>query len=316
MMTLSDLKRRENASLVKSAAIKAGFLACGVAQVRRLNEEEDRLGQWLTNGQHGEMAYMANHFEVRLNPDLLLPGAKTVVSLAYNYYTEATQSDTNAPKISMYAHGRDYHKVLKKKLKEFVNDLQTSLGAFAARVFVDSAPIMEKKWAQLAGLGWVGKHTNLINKSQGSYFFLCEIITDLDLEPDEPFTQDHCGTCTRCIDACPTDAIHEPYKLDASKCISYLTIELKNAIPEDFSGKMEGWAFGCDICQQVCPWNRFSLPHQQSDFNMKSALKEMSAGEWHEMTREVFDEVFEGSPVKRTGYDGLMRNIQFLKKKS
>lgn len=311
-MTTHELLLEARTNQIRSIAQELGFLNCGFSKSRRLDEEENRLASWLEKDRHGEMGYMANHFEVRLNPELLLPGAKTIISLAYNYYIEPRQDDPDAPKISTYAYGRDYHKVVKKLLKDLVQKVQESLGNFSARVFVDSAPILEKKWAQYSGLGWVGKHTNLISKEHGSFFFLCEIVTDLECMPDEPFVQDHCGTCTRCIDACPTDAIVAPYELDGSRCISYLTIELKNSIPNEFASRMEGWAFGCDICQQVCPWNRFSLPHEQPQFNPKQKLMQMSKKDWKELTKDIFDELFDGSPVKRTGYEGLMRNVKFL----
>ncbi|HQW05361.1 MAG: tRNA epoxyqueuosine(34) reductase QueG [Flavobacteriales bacterium] len=302
---------RERSDLIKSKAHELGFLACGVARAEYLVEEAPRLERWLREGKHGEMGYMANHFDMRLDPRKLVPGAKSVISLAFNYYTESKQIDPEAPKLSTYAYGRDYHKVVKQRLKPLVAFIQEQFGQIEFRTFVDSAPVLEKAWAQRSGIGWVGKHTNVIRQGSGSFFFLCEIILDLELEPDAPAT-DHCGTCRRCIDACPTDAI-TPYGVDGSRCISYLTIELKDMIPQEFEGKMEGWAFGCDICQQVCPWNRFSTPHNEPEFTPKPELMGLSADEWYGMTEVVFDRLFEGSPVKRTKYEGLKRNVRFLR---
>ncbi|MBK9177690.1 MAG: tRNA epoxyqueuosine(34) reductase QueG [Flavobacteriales bacterium] len=302
---------REAADLIKAEATRLGFLACGIARAGFLADEAPRLEQWLREGKHGSMAYMANHFDMRLDPRKLVPGARSVISLAYNYFTPPQQIDPDAPKLSTYAYGRDYHKVVKKRLRPLVVFIAERFGEVALRTFVDSAPVMEKAWAQRAGLGWVGKHTNLIRKGEGSFFFLCEIITDLELDPDPPAT-DHCGTCRRCIDACPTDAI-TPYGVDGSRCISHLTIELKEDIPAEFSGKMGGWTFGCDICQQVCPWNRFSQPHQEPEFVPKPEVMRLSADEWHGMTEVLFDRLFEGSAVKRAKYEGLARNLRFLR---
>ncbi len=302
---------REKADLIKREAKRSGFLACGIAHAEFLEEEAPRLERWLRDGKHGTMGYMANHFDLRLDPRKLVPGAKSVISLAYNYFTEPKQVDPEAPKLSTYAYGRDYHKVVKQRLKPLVAFIQEQFGDVEFRTFVDSAPLMEKAWAQRSGIGWMGKHTNVIRQGTGSFFFLCEIILDLELEPDAPAT-DHCGTCRRCIDACPTDAI-TPYGVDGSKCISYLTIELKDMIPDEFTGRMEGWAFGCDICQQVCPWNRFSTPHSEPEFMPKSELMGLSADDWHGMTEVVFDRLFEGSAVKRTKYAGLKRNVRFLR---
>lgn len=302
----------ERSAQIKAEAHRLGFLACGIATADFLSEEAPRLEQWLNQGKQGQMGYMANHFDMRLDPRKLVPGAKSVISLAFNYYTPPKQLDPEAPKLSTYAYGRDYHKVVKQRLKPLMEFIVVNYGNVAMRSFVDSAPVLEKAWAQRAGVGWVGKHTNVIRQGAGSFFFLCEIILDLELASDPPAT-DLCGTCRRCIDACPTDAI-TPYGLDGSRCISYLTIELKDAIPEEFSGKMENWAFGCDICQQVCPWNRFSKPHQEKQFEPTPELKGLSAEEWHGMTELVFDRLFESSPVKRTKYTGLKRNLEFLKK--
>lgn len=304
------LSSRERSELIKTQAHELGFLACGIARAGFLDDEAPRLEQWLSNGRHGAMGYMANHFDLRLDPRKLVPGAKSVISLAYNYYTPPQQSDRSAPKLSTYAYGRDYHKVLRKRLKPLMAFITERFGDVNMRAFVDSGPVMEKVWAQRSGVGWIGKHTNVIRQGEGSFFFLCELITDLELEPDPPAT-DHCGTCRRCIDACPTDAI-TPYQVDGTKCISYLTIELRDAIPDEFAGRMAGWAFGCDICQQVCPWNRFSTPHQEPEFTPKPALMGLSANAWNGMTEVVFDRLFEGSAVKRTKYGGLQRNVRFL----
>ncbi len=305
------LTRREKADAIKRKAHELGFLACGIAQAGFLEEEAPRLERWLRAGRHGEMGYMANHFDLRLDPRKLVDGAKSVISLAYNYHAPPQQEDPHAPKISTYAYGRDYHKVVKQRLKPLVAFIQQTYGEVALRTFVDSAPVLEKAWAQRSGLGWVGKHTNIIRQGVGSFFFLCEIILDLELEPDAPVT-DHCGTCRRCIDACPTEAI-TPYGVDGSRCISYFTIELKGSIPAEMAGKLNDWAFGCDICQQVCPWNRFSTPHNEPDFRPKPELVKLTKEEWHGMTEVVFDRLFEGSPVKRTKYDGLTRNLRFLR---
>jgi epoxyqueuosine reductase len=256
------------------------------------------------------MGYMANHFDLRLDPRRLVPGAKSVISLAYNYFTPNRQTDPDAPKLSTYAYGRDYHKVVKQRLKPLMAFIKETFGDVDMRCFVDSAPVLEKAWAEKAGIGWRGKHSNVIRQGKGSFFFLCEIILDLELAPDVPAT-DHCGTCRRCIDACPTDAI-TPYGVDGSRCISYYTIELKDPIPLD-AGDFRNWAFGCDICQQVCPWNRFSTPHEEPAFMPKPELTDLSAADWHGMTEVLFNELFEGSPVKRTKYEGLKRNLRHLR---
>ena len=257
------------------------------------------------------MDYMANHFDKRLDPRLLVDGAKSVISLLYNYYPEEVQAE-GSPKISKYAYGQDYHTVIKDKLKEFLGVLHEKIGQINGRVFTDSAPVLDKAWAKKSGLGWIGKNSNLINKEQGSFFFIAELIVDLELEHDGPIA-DYCGTCTKCIDACPTDAIVAPYIVDGSKCISYLTIELKENIPNEFKGKMDNWAFGCDVCQDVCPWNRFSKPHSESLFKNSNGLLNYSSDQWHEMTEEVFNSVFKNSAVKRTKFKGLKRNLEFIK---
>lgn len=303
----------EKSHFIKTKAQEMGFMYCGFSKAEKLTEEEDRLEQWLKSGMQGKMAYMENHFEKRLDPSKLVPGAKTVISLAYNYYTEQKQEDKTAPKISMYALGEDYHFVIKETLRELVSVIQEKYGDFNARVFVDSAPILERVWAKKSGLGWIGKNTLLINKQSGSYFFLAEIVCDIELEYDGPI-KDYCGTCNKCIDACPTDAIEEPYWVNGSKCISYFTIELKDEIiPTEYKGKFDNWMFGCDICQEVCPWNSFSQSHQEPRFNPSERLMGMKQNEWQELTAEVFNELFKHSPVKRTKFSGLKRNIEFLK---
>ncbi len=298
--------------MIKAEALRLGFMACGISKAEFLEEEAPRLENWLNNNHHGEMSYMANHFDKRLDPRLLVEGAKSVISLTLNYFTEDKQFDPAAPKISKYAYGTDYHAVIKEKLKELLAFINDHIGEVAGRCFVDSAPVMDKAWAQKSGLGWRGKNTNLISKENGSFFFLAELIIDLELDYDTPFAADHCGSCTRCIDACPTEAIIAPYVVDGSKCISYLTIELKNEIPDEFKGRMENWMFGCDICQDVCPWNRFATPHQEAAFKPDLMLLHLNKAELIEMTDEVFKKVFKGSAVKRTKFIGLKRNIDFL----
>jgi len=299
--------------LIKQEAVRLGFQHCGISKAEFLEEEAPRLEKWLKNAMHGKMHYMENHFDKRLDPRLLVDGAKSIISLLLNYYPEKTQTDSKAPKISKYAYGQDYHFVIKKKLKELIYFINENIGEINGRAFVDSAPVMDKIWAKKAGLGWIGKHTNLINQQSGSFYFIAELIIDLELNYNQPVT-DHCGTCTACIDACPTDAIVQPYVVDGSKCISYFTIELKDEIlPKEMAGKFENWAFGCDICQDVCPWNRFSKPHREPLFEQHSELLEMSKKEWEEITEDVFNEVFKKSAVKRTKFKGLRRNIDFLK---
>ena len=301
-----------NATLIKSLAREIGFEFVGIARARRLDDEARLLEEWLNRGYHGNMSYLENHFDKRIDPTKLVPGAKSVISLLYNYHTDKKQQDVSAPKISTYAYGEDYHLVIREKLKFLLEKICSEIGAIEGRCFVDSAPVLEGDWAKYAGVGWTGKNTLLINPKAGSYFFLAELILDLELDPDESM-RDHCGTCTRCIDACPTEAIApQGYVVDGSKCISYLTIELKEAIPSEFSGKMENWAFGCDICQQVCPWNRFSKVHQEPAFEPSDQLMEMTKREWIDLTEEVFHSLFRRSAVKRTKYQGLKRNIDFL----
>jgi epoxyqueuosine reductase len=308
-LTLLNLSK--HTQIIKQEAKRLGFDFCGISKADFLEEEAPKLEAWLKAGMHGKMEYMENHFDKRLNPTLLVEGAKSVVSLLYNYYPEQTQN-TEAPKISKYAYGYDYHEVIKEKLNEFLNTLKEKIGDVNGRAFVDSAPVLDKAWAKKSGLGWIGKNANLINKQNGSFFFIAELIIDVDLEYDGPI-QDYCGTCTKCIDACPTEAIVEPFIVDGSKCISYLTIELKDAIPGEFKNKMDNWAFGCDVCQDVCPWNRFSTPNHETQFNNQTGLLNLSTNEWHEMTEETFNKVFKHSAVKRTKYKGLKRNLEFIK---
>ena len=285
---------------------------CGVSRAEFLEEEAPRLEQWLEANMHGNMRYMENHFDKRLDPRLLVDGAKSVVSLALNYFPKETQTP-DSYKLSKYAYGEDYHFVIKWKLKELMKFIQAEIGEVDGRVFVDSAPVLDRAWAKKSGLGWIGKNGNLINKQAGSFFFLAELIIDLELEPDGP-VKDFCGTCTACIDECPTDAIPQPYVVDGSKCISYLTIELKDEIiPKEFRGKMEDWMFGCDICQDVCPWNRFSTTHNEPLLSPKPNLLGLNKQDWEDLTEEVFRDLFKNSAVKRTKFDGLKRNIEFLK---
>lgn len=299
-------------NIIKAEASRLGFASCGVAKAEFLEEEARNLDTWLKNGHHGQMQYMENHFDKRLDPRLLVDGAKSVISLAYNYFPEEIQKD-GTYKVAKYAYGQDYHHVIKRKLKELYNFIHEEIGEINGRAFVDSAPVMERSWAERAGLGWNGKHSLLIQKELGSYFFLSELIIDLELEYDEPFKTDHCGTCTKCIDACPTKAILPNNTIDGSKCISYFTIELKDEIPNSVKGLFEDWMFGCDICQDVCPWNRFSKPHSEPLFNPHPELLALTKTDWEEITEDVFKKVFKKSPVKRTKYAGLQRNIQFLK---
>ena len=302
--------KEKHARIIKSTAKQLGFDFVGISKARFLEEEADHLEQWLAKGYHGKMSYMENHFDKRLDPTKLVPGAKSVVSLMYNYNTEKKQNK-DSPKISKYAYGEDYHFVVKDKLKSFLSILKEEIGDIDGRVFVDSAPVMERAWAKESGIGWIGKNGLLINKQQGSFFFLAELIIDLELEEDGP-VKDYCGTCTKCIDQCPTDAILPNKTLNGSRCISYFTIELKDDLPKDISGKLDDWMYGCDICQDVCPWNRFAKQHKEPRFNPKSELIEMTNNQWQELTKETFNEIFKKSAVKRTKYEGLKRNISFL----
>jgi epoxyqueuosine reductase len=301
----------KNTAIVKQEAALLGFDFCGISNAGFLEAEAAQLESWLNQNYHGKMAYMANHFDKRLDPRKLVPGAKSVISLMINYFPNQTQVHSDAPKISKYAYGQDYHDVIRNKLNKYIEKLRALIGDIDGRAFVDSAPVMDKAWAKKSGMGWMGKNTNIINKSNGSFFFIAELITDLELTPDVAI-KDYCGTCTKCIDACPTDALFTPYKIDATKCISYLTIELKDEIPTQFGGKFENWAFGCDICQDVCPWNRFSKTHQHPELSANKDLMEMTKQDWLEITEEVFKKVFNKSAVKRSKYEGLKRNIKFI----
>ena len=307
-----SLLKEKNTKIIKSIASDLGFDFCGMSKAGFLEEEAPKLEKWLKKGYHGKMKYMENHFDKRLDPTKLVEGAKSVVSLMYNYYPKQDLAKSDSFKIAKYAYGKDYHFVIKDKLKEFMSRIHQEIGEVDGRVFVDSAPVMERQWAAKSGLGWLGKNSLLLNKQRGSFYFLAELIIDLELEVDGPM-QDYCGTCTKCIDACPTDAIVGDGVVDASKCISYLTIELKEDLPTEFSDKMENWVFGCDICQDVCPWNRFSKPHQEEAFQPHSHIAKMDNKDWEEMTKEVFNELFRKSAVKRTKYSGLMRNIDYIK---
>lgn len=303
-------KQQKISHLIKEKAKELGFMSCGFSKVEFLEKEAVYLENWLKKDYHGKMDYMANHFDKRLNPALLVDGAKTVISVLLNYYPKEDLFKDKDLKLSKYAYGMDYHFVIKDKLKDLLKFMVANLGDINARVFTDSAPIMDKAWAEKSGLGWQGKNGMLISKQKGSFFFVGEIILDVELEYDNP-TENHCGTCTKCIDACPTDAITDANVIDGSKCISYLTIELKDEIiPNEFKDKMEGWMYGCDICQDVCPWNRFSEPHSTPEFNPHPNL---SQTEWTELTEEVFREIFRKSAVKRTKFKGLTRNIKFIK---
>lgn len=303
--------KSQHTQWIKEEALRHGFDSCGISRAEFLEDDAHRLESWLNNGFHGQMSYMENHFDKRLDPTILVPGAKSVISLTYNYFPEELQRQ-DSYKISKYAYGEDYHKVVKEKLRDLVGSMQEKIGSFHSRVFTDSAPVMERSWAQRSGLGWIGKHSLLISKSKGSFFFLAEIITDLELTEDQAFSTDHCGTCTRCVDACPTEAIIPEKTVDASKCISYFTIELKDEIPVEFKGKFEDWMFGCDICLDVCPWNRFSKPNREVRFKPSAEILNYSKAEWTEVTEEVFKGIFENSPVQRTKFSGLKRNLDFL----
>ncbi|MBS7785893.1 tRNA epoxyqueuosine(34) reductase QueG [Flavobacterium sp. CYK-55] len=300
----------QHTQLIKAEALRLGFMSCGVSKAGFLEEEAPRLERWLNQNRHGQMQYMENHFDKRLNPQLLVDGAQSVISLLLNYYPEQSQvQDTY--KISKYAYGQDYHTVIKEKLQQLLDFIQENIGEVHGRAFVDSAPVLDKAWAAKSGLGWIGKNANLITKSVGSFYFIAELIVDLPLAYDAP-TTDHCGSCTACLDACPTQAIIAPYVVDGSKCISYYTIELKENIPQEAKGKMDDWIFGCDVCQEVCPWNRFSKPHAEKAFEPHPDLLKMTRKDWQEITIETFQKVFKNSAVKRTKFEGLIRNIDFL----
>ena len=305
----------KNTKLIKQEAARIGFSYCGISKAGFLEEDAYRLEQWLNKDMHGKMSYMEKNFDKRVDPGKLLNNAKSVISVLYNYYTSEKQKDHEAPKISKYAYGKDYHFVVKNKLKSLLDFIQNNIGQVNGRAFVDTAPILERVWARKSGLGWIGKNTNLINKKNGSYFFLGELIIDLSLKYDVPI-RDYCGRCRKCIDACPTNAIVKPYILDSSKCISYFTIELKDNIPIEVIGKFKNWVFGCDICQDVCPWNRFSKPNDEPAFTPNQKLLNMSKKEWEKMTEEVYNKLFKGTPILRTKYKDIKKNIDFLKKQN
>ncbi|MFM7662765.1 MAG: tRNA epoxyqueuosine(34) reductase QueG [Bacteroidota bacterium] len=306
------MKSNNYKQLIKNKATDLGFLYCGFSKADFLEEEAPRLEKWLNLNYHGEMSYMANYFDKRLDPRLLVDDAKTVISLLLNYYPEEIQN-SESPKVSKYAYGEDYHTVIKDKLREFHQFLRENIGEISGRAFVDSAPVMDKVWAKKAGLGWIGKNSNLIHPNEGSFFFIAELIIDLEIEPDGPM-KDFCGTCTKCIDSCPTEAIVQPYLVDGSKCISYLTIELKDELlPNEFKGKMDNWMFGCDICQDVCPWNRFSKGTNETRFKPNPILLELTTNQWQELNEDIFNQLFKLSAVKRTKLNGLKRNIKFLR---
>lgn len=309
-MAATNLKAAARTQVVKELASAHGFTDCKIATVTTLDREAAYLSDWLKQNAHGEMSYLEHHFDLRIDPTKLVPGAKSVIVLSKNYFPPTTQPDGTL-KISKYAYGRDYHRVIRKQMKHLLSAMQSRLGEIHGRGFVDSAPVMEKAWAQRSGLGWMGKHTNILTKKRGSFFFLAVLIVDIELDTDEPVT-DHCGDCTACLDACPTNAL-TPYEIDASKCISYLTIELKKSdLPSEFQGKMDQWIFGCDVCQDVCPWNRFSTPHKEPDFGPREGIINRTESQWRELKLETFEALFAGSAVKRTGYEGLMRNIHLI----
>lgn len=298
--------------LIKAEASRLGFMDCRVARAQRLDEDARKLEAWLNKGFHGSMGYMENHFDLRTDPSKLVPGARSVVTLLMNYYpTESQQPE--APLISKYAWGMDYHDVIRPRLNALLAYMREQFGEVDGRGFVDSAPVLERSWAARSGLGWLGKNANLLNKSYGSFFFIATLITDLEIEPDPPMQTDHCGTCTRCIDACPTGAIVAPGKVDASRCISYLTIELKDALmPSGFEHRTDNWAFGCDVCQDVCPWNRFSKPHTEPAFKPIPEVLNLSTQEWMELSEESFRKFLKGSPIKRAKWGGMMRNLKAI----
>ena len=301
--------KTQNTTFIKAQAKQLGFMSCGISKASFLEQEAPRLEHWLNTNQNGQMSYMENHFDKRLDPTLLVKDSKSVISLVLNYYPEKLQVDGTF-KVSKYAYGLDYHTVIKEKLKELLASIQDNIGAVSGRAFVDSAPVLDKAWAAKSGLGWIGKNSNLITKQVGSFYFIAELIVNLELDYDNP-TTNHCGSCTACIDACPTQAIESQYVVNGSKCISYFTIELKEKIPQEFQGKLDDWIFGCDVCQDVCPWNKFSKPHAEPLFAAKPEILEFSKKDWLEITEETFNVLFKDSPLKRSKFNGLKRNIDF-----
>jgi epoxyqueuosine reductase len=305
--------KEKQSILIKQLAAELGFDFCGIAKAVKLDEDAKRLESWLNKGMHGSMHYMERYFDMRIDPSKLVPGARSVITLLLNYFPKEKQNDDSL-KISKYAYGKDYHEVIREKLNKYIENIKSGIGDLHGRGFVDSAPVLERTWAQRSGLGWIGKNGNLINKQFGSFFFIATLITDLDLDPDDPFAKDHCGTCTRCIDACPTDAILPGKIVDGSKCISYFTIELKDMlIPNEMKGKFENWMFGCDICQDVCPWNRFSKPTNEIEFTPIPEILDLSTKEWEMMTEEKFKNIFRHSALSRSKLNGIQRNLKFLK---
>ena len=304
--------KEKNTVLIKEKAKILGFDYCGIAKAEKLDEDAKRLESWLQQGFQGNMQYMENHFDLRIDPCKLVPGAKSVITLMKNYYPSSQQKN-NAPKISKYAYGKDYHEVIKEKLNELIDLVKQEIGDITGRGFVDSAPILERAWAVKSGLGWMGKNGNLINKQSGSFYFIATLIVDIELEYDNPFVKDYCGSCTKCIDSCPTDAILPNKVINGSQCISYFTIELKDAlIPDSMNGKFDNWMFGCDVCQDVCPWNRFSKPHQEINFEPIPEILNLSSSQWEELTEASFKEIFQHSPLKRSKWKGIQRNIKFI----
>ena len=304
--------RQQNTQLIRQFARSLGFDHIGIARAVKLEEDARRLEEWLNKGMQGQMQYMERYFDQRVDPRVLVPGAQSVITLLLNYYPDQDQTK-NSPLISKYAYGKDYHEVIRNKLGALLSRIRENIGEVQGRGFVDSAPVLERTWAKRSGLGWVGKNGNLINKSAGSFFFIATLITDLELEYDDPFAKDYCGTCTKCIDACPTEAILPGNIVNGSKCISYFTIELKDElIPSEMKGKFNNWAFGCDICQDICPWNRFSTPTEEPSFRPIPEILNLSTEEWEAMSEERFKRVFKDSPLKRTKYGGMMRNIKFI----
>lgn len=302
----------ENTALVKSLAHQLGFSYCGIAKAVKLDDDARRLELWLNKGMQGSMKYMENHFDLRIDPARLVPGARSVITMLYNYFPAESQSNSSF-KVSRYAFGNDYHEVIRPKLRQLLAQLEARIGKIEGRGFVDSAPVLERSWALRSGLGWIGKNGNIINKNSGSYFFIATLITDLELEYDDPYAKDFCGSCTRCVDACPTEAIKPGKTVDGSSCISYFTIELKDAmIPDRMDGKFDNWIFGCDICQEVCPWNRFSVPHAHDELKPDPTILNFTDKDWASLSEDSFKNIFRHSPIKRTGYKGLMRNIRFI----
>jgi len=308
------LIKANHTATIKQLAAQLGFDYCGIAKAQKLDSDARRLEQWLSKGMHGNMQYMENYFDLRIDPTLIVPGAKSVITLLMNYYPQEVQNE-NAPQIAKYAYGADYHEVIREKLNHFIALIKENIGDIHGRGFVDSAPVLERSWAQKSGLGWVGKNGNLINKKSGSYFFIATLIADIELDYDTPYTKDYCGTCTKCIDSCPTEAILPNKVIDGSKCISYFTIELKDAlIPEKMNGKFGNWMFGCDVCQDVCPWNRFSQPTNETAFSPLPQILNFTTSDWEELTEESFKAIFKNSPLKRTKFAGIRRNLKFISK--